>query len=118
MRRLRGPPAWCGRPSCGEPDERAARERIGVGRPLAGQIRQEQEPAASRRDRGRLVDELTERDAGSERVAEPAQAAGRRQHHAHDVPAPRHGMAERVQAALGLDARPIGRGEHDAGGAE
>ena len=39
-------------------------------------------------------------DAGRERVAQPAQRARRRQHHAHRVPGAGHGVAERVHARL------------------
>ena len=52
--------------------------------------------------------------SGANGVAEPAEAAGRRQHHAHHVPAIRHAVAERVQAALGFDPRSVRGGEDDA----
>ena len=66
---------------------------------------------------GRL-DQRREVLARRERVAEPAQAARRRQHHRHQVPAPGHGMAERVDLTGRVAERSIGGGEHDPGRAE
>ena len=48
------------------------------------------------------VDEVAEVLARRQRVAEPAQAAGRREHHRHEVPATGHGVAERMDPAVRL----------------
>ena len=58
----------------GEPHEGAPGERVGVRRPLAGEVGEEQEAVAARRHSGRLVHELVEPDAGRERV--PDTSAG------------------------------------------
>ena len=87
----------------GQADERAPGERIGMRAALAGEVRQEEQPvAARRRPSPAAVDEVAELDARRERVAEPAQAAGGREHHRHEVPAAGHGVAERVDAAVRL----------------
>jgi hypothetical protein len=102
----------------GEADEGATSERVGMWRALAGQVRKEQQAVAARRRRARLVDEFAELDAGGERVAVPAQAAARREHHAHHVPPRRDRVAERVQSPVGLDEGAVVRREHHTGGAE
>ena len=96
------------------PDERAAGERVGVRAALARQVGQEQQPVAAGRGLRRLVDQLAERHARRHGVAEPAQAAGGREHHRHHVPAIRHGVAEGVDPARGLEQRLVGRREHHA----
>ena len=96
-----------------EPDERPAGMRVRIRGPLPRQVREEQHAVAARRHAERLVDERRERHTGSERVAEPLEAPRGRQHHAHDVPPVRHRVAERVQPALRIDQRFVGRGEHD-----
>ena len=49
---------------------------------------------------------------------QPAERAGRREHHAHRVPGVRDGVAERVQARLRVGGVRGQRREDDAGGAE
>ena len=80
-------------------DERAPRQRVGMRAALAGQVGQEEQAVGTGRDVGGRGDEVRERLAGGERVAEPAQAAGRGQHHRHQVPAIRDRVAERMDAA-------------------
>ena len=80
-------------------DERAAGQRVRVRAALARQVRQEEQAVAAGGDLGRRRDELVELDARRQRVAEPAQAAGRRQHHRHHVPAPGDRVAEGVDDA-------------------
>ena len=53
----------------------------------------------------RFGDQLIEGHAGRETVAVPLEAARRGEHHAHEVPHPRHRMAESVEAAVRLDQR-------------
>ena len=91
-----------------EPDERAARVRVGVRRPLALQVRREQQPLGAGRPALGLGVELAVRRAPSD-AAEPRERAGGREHHAHRVPRVRDGVAEDVHAPLG-----VGRvaGEH------
>ena len=57
-------------------------------------------------------------DAGGERVPEPPEAAGRRQHHSHHVPSFGHRVTERMEPALRIDERSVGGGEHDPRGSE
>ena len=99
----------------GQADERAPRQRVGMRAPLAGQVGQEEQ--ARRQPAGTSAAEATRSandGVGGERVAEPAQAAGRGQHHRHQVPATRDRVAERVDAPARLEQRPVGRGEDDA----
>ena len=49
-----------------QPDERAARVRVGVRRPLAGEVREEHEPLGARLPRLRLGDQRVERRLGRE----------------------------------------------------
>ena len=70
-------------------DERAAGQRVRVGAAFPGQVRQEEQAVAAGRDVAGRGGEVAERHAGRERVAEPAEAAGGRQHHRHQVPAVR-----------------------------
>ena len=72
-----------------EADERAARVRVGVRRPLAGEVRQEQEAVDTRLPGLRLRDERVERRVGRDDVAEPLERAGGREHHAHRLPCAR-----------------------------
>ena len=97
-----------------EPHKRATGIRIRVRRALAGEVRQEHEALGTRRDRRGLLDQRAERLAGRDRVAIPAQRAGGRQHHRHQMPASGRRVAERVDATLGLVERAIGRGEDHA----
>ena len=101
-----------------EPDESAARVGIRVRRPLAREIRREQQPLASRRPRRRLGDERLERLAGRDGVAQPAQRARRGQHHAHRVPRAGNRVAEDVHARLGVGLVPLEHAEDDARRAE
>ena len=64
------------------------------------------------------ADELVVRRARGERVPEPAQRPGGREHHAHRVPGSRDRVAEHVQPRLGLGLVGRQRREHDPGGAE
>ena len=88
----------------GQADERTAGEGIGVRRALTREIRKEQEAIAPRRRLGGFLDELLERDAWSERI--PAQAPCRREHHAHQVPSVRQGVAERMSRPSGSIVGP------------
>ncbi len=97
-----------------QPDEGAAGEWIGVRASLAGEVRQKQQPVAAGRDRGGGGNEIAERDVRRQRIAEPPQAAGRRQHHRHHVPATRDRVAERVDAAVRVEGRRFCGREHDA----
>ncbi len=101
-----------------QPHECAAGQRVGVRRPFAGQVGEENEAIAAGGHPARRFHQLREWHAGRHRVAEPAEAACGRQHHGHHVPAPRHGMAEGVDAAARLEQGTLGRREHDAGRAE
>ncbi len=101
-----------------EAREGAARVRVGVRRPLAGQVREEVEAVAAGRDLGRPGHQVLEGAAGGEGVAQPAQAPGRRQHHPHHVPAVGHGVTEGVHPARRLDGGAVGGGEHHSRGAE
>ena len=100
-----------------EPDERAARVRVGVRRALAREVRLEEEalgpgrPALGRSQQlvVGLADDL---------LAQPAQRAGGAQHHAHRVPAARDRVAERVHARCGIGRERRQRGEDDARRAE
>ena len=66
---------------------KAARaDGIGVRRPLAGEVRREEEPVDPGPPRLRLGDEVGERRLRREPVAEPLQRPGGREHHAHRVP--------------------------------
>ena len=98
-------------------DEGAARVRVGVRGALALEIGLEEEAFGTGRPRGRLGEELVVRRA-PERLAQPLQRAGRREHHAHRVPRSRHGVAEGVQPRLGLRPVRVERREDDARGAE
>ena len=99
-----------------QPRERAPRIRIGVRRSLAGEVGSEEKTLGARRPRGRVGEQLLV--AGAEHVAQPAERAGRREHHAHRVPGVRDGVAERVQARLRVGGVRGQRREHDPGGAE
>ena len=89
----------------GQADERAPGQRVGVRAALAGQVGQEEQPVAARPATSPAAAARSPKStSGRERVAEPAQAAGRREHHRHQVPAARDGVAERVHPARRLDA--------------
>ena len=80
----------------------------GCGLRSPGEVGQEQEPVAARGHRRPSARRASpKRHARRQRVAEPAQAAGGREHHRHQVPAAGHGVAERVDLARAARA---GRG--------
>ena len=54
----------------------------------------------------------------ADEVAEPAERAGGREHHAHRVPGPGHRVAEDVRARQRIGRERVERGEDDAGRAE
>ena len=99
---------------------------VEVGRSLAGQVGQEEQPLGARAGQGGLVGQqeigifallLGQRDLGlAQLVAEPLEAAAGRQHDAHDVPGARHGVAAALEPAQRVEAERIGMGEHDARG--
>ena len=102
----------------GQADERAPRERVRVRAPLAGQVRQEQEPVAARRGPRRRADEVVEGTPGA-----MASRNQRRLPAAESITdircqRPGHGVAEGVHPAARLEERPVGRREDDARGAE
>ena len=94
--------------------ERTTRARIGMRAALPGQVGQETQSLTSSRHTGRNLDEVRELDPWRHRIAEPAQAPGGREHDRHHVPALGHRVAERVDPAVRLIERPIGRREHNA----
>ena len=65
-----------------------------------------------------LGQQLVVRYARRDRVAQPAQRAGCREHHAHHVPSAGDRVAERVDAARTVGGVPLQGGEHDTRGAE
>ena len=91
-------------------DETAAGVGIGVRRPLAGEVGQEEQALAAGRHgfglfRQQVVDFcLSPLGLGhvglAQRVAEPLQRAAGRKVHAHHVPLAAHRVAEGVDAAL------------------
>ena len=103
-------------------EEHAARVGIGIGGALPGEVRKEQEPLAARgRERGGLVEELVGVAAGprglaglrlAQLVAEPSQREPGAQHHTHQVPGVRDGVAERVEQHPLIDARRSGGRQH------
>ena len=99
-------------------DERAASQRVRVGAPFTAEVGEEEEALAPGRDVRRRRDELVEGRRRRDRVAQPAEAAGGREHHGHQVPAIGDCVAEGMDAALGLDERLVRRREHHARGAE
>ncbi len=112
----------------GEADERAARQSVVVGRALAHEVREEDEAARARARGARGVgDDLVgvgAPDLGghllavAEDVAVPAQRPAGGEHHAHRVVRARHGVAEGVEAHLGLDGVAGGVRQHDAARAQ
>ena len=102
----------------GEAGERRGCVRVGVRRPLALEVREEEDAVRTCFGRGCLGDEVVERRSRRERVVEPLQRAGRVQHHAHRLPRLGDGVAERVHARLGLVGVPRERREDDTGRAE
>ena len=98
-------------------DEGAAGIRVGVRRPLALQVRLEEESLRARLPALRLGEQLLVRRV-AEGVVQPLQRARGREHHAHRVPGARNRVAEDVQPRLGLGPVFGQRGEDDAGRAE
>ena len=109
-------------------DEAAAGVGIGVRRPLAGEIGQEEQPLAAGRHRlglfGQQVVDFAFGPLGRGRVglaqlvAEPLQRAAGREVHAHHVPLAVDGVAEGVDAAQRIDLHLVAVDEHHAGGAD
>lgn len=95
-----------------EAHEGPPRAWIGVRRSLAGQVGQENQPLAARRYTGRLAHQLVVALTRRKRIAIPAQAAARREHHAHQVPSPWHGVTESVQPPTWLNPVAVGVGKY------
>ena len=98
-----------------EPDERAARVRVGVRGPLAGEVGEEQQVLGARGPGGGFVEQYVERRVGVGDVAEPGERAGGREHHPHRVPGAGDRVAERVDARLRVRGEFVERREHHAG---
>ena len=101
----------------GEAHQRGPRVGIEVGRALPHQVGGPQQPVRPGRDLRRLfgqplVGVASVVGAGAEPVSEPAQAEARRLRHPHDVPAPRHRVAEGVQPPPRVERRSVCGGEH------
>ena len=84
----------------GEAGEGGTRRRVGVGRPFAGEVRQEDESLRGRGPARSLRGQNLEAVRRAERVAQPTERAGGGEHHAHRMPSARNGMAEGVDAPL------------------
>ena len=101
--------------------ERKSRERapgigVGVRRALAREVRREENAVCARRRLRSVGQQLLV--ACAEDVAQPAERAGGREHHAHRVPGVRDGVAERMHSRLRVGGE-CGQGrEHDTGRAE
>src|SRR6266481_5876465 len=96
----------------GEANEGAASVGIEMRGALAHQIRCPQEAVRTGRDFGGFGGELVVRFAGTagiccKGVAEPAQGEAGGLSDAHDVPAPRNGVAKSVDAAVGIKSGAI-----------
>ncbi len=102
----------------GEADKGPPGQWIGVGRALAGQIGQEEQALAARFDGGSRGQQIVIADVGRQGIPVPAQAAGRREHDAHEMPAPRYGVAEGVEPTIRLDEGLVYRGEDYARSAQ
>ena len=100
-----------------EADERCAGVRIRVRRALAREVRLEEQALGSGRPALRFAQQVVVVAAGHA-VAQPAERAGRGEHHAHRVPPARHRVTEDVHTAVCV--RPVGRQrrEDDSGRAE
>ncbi len=104
-----------------EAHQRAARVGIEMGRALPHQVGGPEEAVRPGRDLGRLLGQplvgvAPVVAAGAEPVAEPAQAETRGLRHPHDVPAPRHRVAEGVEPPARVERRTVGGGEHHTRG--
>ncbi len=109
-------------------DEAAAGVGVGVRRPLAGEIGQEEQaprcrpaPLGPRRPadrRFRVSPACRGRVGLAQFVAEPLQRAAGAEIHAHDVPAAVDGVAEGMHAAQRIDFHFVAVDEHHAGGAD
>ena len=98
----------------GEPDEGASGERIGVWGPLPGEVGEEEQPVTAGRNLGCSSHQVVEGVFGGNRIPQPSQAAGRRQHHPHHVPPFGDSMTEGVDPTFWFHRRAVGRGEHDS----
>ena len=94
-------------------NEGAACERVWMRAALPGEVGEEPEAVAAGRHGIGPSQEHVVAGARRHRIAEPAQAAGRRQHDRHHVPSSRHGMAEGMDPPARVEERPIGAGEDD-----
>ena len=110
--RARAPRSWR-RP---RPAKAPRAAGIGVRRALAGQVGREEQALDPRLPVGRAAEQLVV--GAPDRLAQPLQRAGRAEHHAHDVPGLRHGVAEGVHARLGVVRVAVQGGEDDAARAE
>ncbi len=99
-------------------DERAARLRIGIRAALAGEVRQEHQARAPRKDFRRFVHQLVEGNLRCQRIAEPLQRARGAEHAAEHAPRARHRVAHRVDPSLFVIARFVAVREHHARRAE
>ena len=81
-------------------DERAARVRVGMRRPLAGEVGREEEPLGARRHASASPTSPSTETSGARR-SEPLQGARRREHHAHRLPGAGDGVAEGVDCGPG-----------------
>ena len=98
--------------------ECAARVGVGVRRPLALQVREEEKSLDARLPALGLGHEAVERDVRCDRVVEPLQRARGREHHAHRVPRAGNRVAEDVHPGPLVRAVVGQRGEDDTRGAE
>ena len=98
----------------GEARKRPARRRIGVRRPLAREVGEEEEALGRRRPRGGFGEEPLVGDLRRDRVAQPAQRPRGREHDAHRLPGGGNGMAEGVEARLGVGGEALLGGEDDS----
>ncbi len=96
-----------------EPDEGAPGQWIGVRGPLSGEVGEEEQTVAPGRHLGRTRHQVLERAVGGQGVSQPAETAGRRQHHSHHVPATGDRMAEGMDPSIRLHRRALGGGKYD-----
>ena len=114
----------CGR----QTDETAACVGVGVRGPLAGKVRQKEQPLAADRCFFRFLgQQVVDFSLGAfcrrlvrlaECVAEPLQRSAGREVHAHHVPAAADGVAEGMYAPQRVDLHLVAVDEHHAGGAD
>ena len=108
----------------GESHQCGARVRVEMRRPLSHQVRRPQHAIRAggyarrplRSDRSvRIAAIVAPR---TELIAEPPEREPGALRDAHDVPASRHRVAERVDASAGIERRSVRCREHDAGRAD